>query len=195
MKLNQAQLAAIAAGLPAATVASLATADADPAQKTAEELAAEASALAATEAATKLAADEAATKLAAEEAAKLAAEAKADVPNPLVAHLTAQLAVAQAALVASEVKAASYQAAGEAQEGLLTIARESLSNKMVALGGSNATASTFTAQNIVAEHTRVSDLFKEKFKIGGVAAVATPAPKAAAIDPVFAATLQHSLPQ
>jgi hypothetical protein len=190
MILTAAQLAAIAAGASAEAVMAAASV-VDP---TPEQLAATAAAEAET---VRLAAEAAAATEAAATAAQVAADtaaalAAASVPNPVVAHLTAQLTEAQTSLVAAKVEAASYKAAAEAQDGLLAIVREALSNKNIALGGSSAAADTFTAGNIAAEYARVDGIFKSKFKIGGVAVAAAAGEKKTHVDPLFAAAVQAS---
>ena len=195
MKLNAAQLAAIAAGASQELVASLA-AVADVVELSADELAAAASAA---EAETIRLAAEAAAVLAASalaattEAARLAALVEA--PNALVAHLQTQLTAANAEVLAAKLEASTYKAAADAQTGLMSIAKEALSNKLVALGGSAVAAETFTAGNIAAEYDRVNTLFKASFKIGqqSVNTPVTPA-KPTAIDPMMVEIFKHVIP-
>lgn len=202
MKYNAQQLALIAAGaLPTSEVVLLLATVSDDgiggaAALTPEQIAA-AAALAETEAAAQAAAT-AETDAAAAQAAQVAADtaaaiAAAATPNAVVAHLTTQLAESNNQLIAAKVEAASFKAAAEAQDGLMTIARVSLGNKLVALGGTAAAADTFTASTIVAEFNRVDALFKAQFKIGGVAAKVVDAPAKAVLDPVTAEYFKHSI--
>lgn len=68
----------------------------------------------------------------------------------------------------------------------------------IALGGKAEDVTATTATEVVAAHTDLSTLFKEKFKVGGVAATNTekekPAPVKAQINPLFlaAASLKQS---
>lgn len=60
----------------------------------------------------------------------------------------------------------------------------------VALGGQASAADTLGPTELLAEHARLSGVFKDKFKVGGVAAVTpenTIKPKNAPINPMFAA--------
>jgi len=54
---------------------------------------------------------------------------------------------------------------------LLDIARKSVANMQVALGGSSLDLSGMPAASILTEHTRLSDAFGKKFKEGGIAAL------------------------
>ena len=67
---------------------------------------------------------------------------------------------------------------------LLAIAVKSVKNMALALNGTSLVAEGSTAAQVLAEHARVSDLFKTKFPIGGVAAVtAEDAPVKTQVDP------------
>ncbi len=184
MKLNAAQIAALASGASAEAVASLATVDPAVVEPTAEQVAAAAAAAAP------------APVVAVPVPAPVAAIVPApEAPNPLIAHLTTQLAEANTSLIAAKVEAGAFKAAADAQEGLMAIARSSLGKMNVALGGSAEAAQTFSATTIVAEHARVTDVFQAKFKVGGAAAVASPAEPKAALDPVLEAYFANSVPQ
>ena len=194
MKYNAQQLALIAAGASAEAVLAAATVEASPdltpeqiaAAKLAEDAdKAAAEAKAVTDA--KIAADAAAADL-----ATAAAAAKVTEPNPLVAHLTAQLATTNDALLAAKLEAASFKSAADAQDGLLAIARASLGNMYIAFNGQAATAETFSATTIVAEHARMTTQFKDKFRPGGVAQPAKPETKP--VEPLAAAMSQFHIP-
>jgi hypothetical protein len=68
---------------------------------------------------------------------------------------------------------------------LLQIAGKSIANMQVALGGSALSIEGLSAAAVLAEHDRVSEVFKTKFKVGGVAAVSAEAPadKQTPVDP------------
>lgn len=194
MKYNAAQLALIAAGATADAIAAAATAD-DTSVPTEAQLRAAAEAETARVAAEAEAARVAAEAAAAEATAAAAAAATKPTvatPDPVVTHLTAQLAASNEAVTAAKIEAASYKAAAESVEGLLAIARASLGNLYVAFNGSAATAETFNASTIVAEHARMSAQFKEKFRVGGVAV--TPKPQESAPDPVAQAVISYHIP-
>lgn len=122
---------------------------------------------------------DAAAALAATEQAAAAAtevttqpEAKSD---SVVDYLQGQVKGKDAELLAANIELNSVKAqladmqAGH--QGLIEIAGKSLSNMLVALGGSATDHAGMGATQVLAEHTRVSGLFASKFKSGGVAAV------------------------
>jgi signal peptide peptidase SppA len=168
--LTQEQLVAMAAGvdLQAATVT-----------KTPEELATEAAALAAANAAATAALASAATT-------------ETEKPSELVAYLQTQLKELQTenlALTASAKTATdSVAALTKDSEALVTIVRAAVKNMAVPLGGSAASVDALSASDLVAEHARVSPLFKDKFKVGGVAATTSEgkADAKATVSPFFA---------
>lgn len=180
------QIAAISAG---ATLASLGIEEHVP---TPEEAAAKLAAK--LEADAKLAADAKLEADAADAAAKLVADA--GKPGDVVALLQSQLVTANAeamsAKVALETLKVTTQSQTAAHDGLLKIAREAIGKMSVALGGSAAAADTLDAAAAIAEHARIGETFKEKFKVGGVAASAAPAEKSAAADPLFLAAVKRA---
>jgi hypothetical protein len=196
MKLNAAQIAALKAGATPEAIAALATA---PEANLTEEqkLAAEADAKAAADvkaaADTKAAADaEAATKAAADAAAKAAVAQ----PSELVAHLQTQLTEANTALLATKVEAEGYKTKAAATDGLVEVLRTAIGEKLVALGGSADIAAAYTAENIAAEFKRIDGVYKTQFRVGGVAAAASPEEKPntkATVSPMFAAAVENSL--
>lgn len=192
MKLNAKQLLLLSQGADAAAIAA-ASASEEETVLTPEQIAAAAEAEAATQAAAAAAA-EAATQAAADAAAQAALVA-ASTPNAVVAHLTTQLTEANAALVAAKVEAGTFKAAAEANEGLVAVVREILGDRLVALGGSAATAETFSAGNIAAEFKRIDAVYKAQFKVGGVALQATPKPAKAELDPALVDAMKFSLIQ
>ena len=141
--------------------------------------------LAATEA---QAAKDAADAAAIEAAKPPASEPVAEVG--VVALLQAQLKDAQSALMQANVDNSKLtdQLAGmkASHDGLVAIAKKSVSNMRVALGGSAADLSALTADALLAEHQSLSTQFASTFKVGGVAAVDAAqavTPKPAVADP------------
>jgi signal peptide peptidase SppA len=120
---------------------------------------------------------------AAEEAAKTTTKVEAvTASTEVVDLLKSQLLTAQAELVTTKAELinvkATHQTASANHDGLLQIAREAVGKMSIALGGTDAASTTLDAAGAIAEHARVSAVFKEKFKVGGVA-VKTPAAGAA----------------
>lgn len=118
----------------------------------------------------------------------------ASAPVDVVAFLQGELTKSQGSLVQAladkQVLEAQLTEAKSAQEGLLAIARTSVRNMAVALGGSASAAETLGPTEVLAEHARLGGVFKDKFKVGGVAAVTPetdPKPAANTIDPMFLA--------
>ena len=112
----------------------------------------------------------------------------------VVTFLQGELTKAQASLVQAladkQVLEARATEASASQDGLLSIARASLRSMTVALGGQASAADTLGPTELLAEHARLSGVFKDKFKVGGVAAVTpenTTKPKKAPTNPMFAA--------
>ena len=73
-------------------------------------------------------------------------------------------------------------------EALADIGRNSVKTMTVALGGKADAIATMSVSDVVAEHARVSAVFKTKFKVGGVAATDTseePKPVKAVVNPLF----------
>lgn len=115
----------------------------------------------------------------------------AEAPS-LTEFLQTQLADANSKLLAANVELAQLkEKSAEAQathDGLLAIARDSVGKMSIALGGSASLADGMTAVAVLAEHARVSGIFKDKFKVGGVAATTPeekPAPAKVSTDPLF----------
>lgn len=201
MKLNKKQLLLLSEGADAAAIAAAASASDEDLTLTPEQIAAAAATAAfnATNAGKTpeqlaAAAAEAATQAAADAAAQ-AALAAASTPNAVVAHLTTQLTEANTQLVTAKVEAAGFKAAAEANAGLLSVVRQVLGDRLVALGGTAATAETFSAGNIAAEFGRIDAVYKAQFKIGGVAVQPGAKPVKAEIDPALADAMKFSLIQ
>ena len=175
--LSHAELAAMAAGVTLEAVA-------DPVKEAAE-------AAAVAEAAT---AEEAARVA----AAKLAAEAvAASTGGELLAYLQGENGKLQLANATATVALATANAAIEKTkpqlDALTEIARASVRTMTVALGGKAEAVAAMSAEDVVAEHTRVTEVFKSKFKVGAVAATNTvedPVPTQAQVDPLFLARLK-----
>lgn len=118
-------------------------------------------------------------------AAEAAAEADTGTPvekpeSELVAFLRAELAAANIKITEAAVARTALEgklATVEATHcGLLDIARGSVGTLRVALGGSAGNAVTLGAVEVVGEHKTLSEAFKAKFKVGGVAATTADAP-------------------
>lgn len=164
-----------------------------PTQYTAEQLAALAAGVPA-EALTEVPAQVAATEVDTPPAdePKAAETPKAAEAPSLTEFLQTQLAEANSKLMAANIELAKLQEKSvEAQathDALLTIARDSVGKMSIALGGSAALAEGMSAVAVLAEHARVASVFKDKFKVGGVAATKTedkPAAAKVTVDPLF----------
>ena len=94
--------------------------------------------------------------------------------------LSSQLKEKDAALLEAGIKLNELQSkladVEASQTPLLQIAGKSIANMQVALGGSALSIEGMSAAAVLAEHDRVSEVFKTKFKVGGVAAVSAEAP-------------------
>ena len=168
--LTEADIAVLAAGGTLGAVAVEATSETAPAATTAPEVQPEASAKVSAEVSSEGAKDETAQVASTPEVAK---------PDAAVQLLTAQLKDKDAALLEASVKLSKLEdrvAQFEASVApLVEIAAKSISNMQIALGGSAYVASA-SADAVVADHVRVSEQFKSKFKVGGVAAVSADTP-------------------
>lgn len=115
-----------------------------------------------------------------------------DTKAELVAFLQTQLAEANSGLVTAKVEIATLKKQAEdaqaALPDLLKIAQGVVGNMQIALGASD-TSAALGAKDVVAEHTRLSPVYTEKFKVGGIAAVRTEEPAKAEIHPLFAQRL------
>lgn len=111
----------------------------------------------------------------------------ASAPVDVVTFLQGELTKAQGNLVQAladkQVLEGQLNEARSAQDGLLAIARTSVRNMAVALGGTASSADTLGPTEILAEHARLGGVFKDKFKVGGVAAVAPETDPKPAIKP------------
>ena len=178
MKLNltQAQLAALAAGAPVSSLG-----------LTAEEQAA-------------LSAQTADTKPQAESDSKPADDSKPSDATPAAVQPAADstndqlAAVLRQELREANLSLAQLQTATADQAALHGIVRASIGKMQIALGGSD-TAATVPSNQLLAEHERLSDAFKARFKVGGVAATGQDiSPKAEAkADPLFLARTAQAM--
>ena len=164
--LTQEQIVALAAGVTLEAHTTEA--------KTAEELATEAAALAATQ------------------AAAAAATAPAPAASELTTYLQAQVKELQAQVDELRMSAKLAQDAVAASasnlETLASIAKASVKTMTVALGGKAEAIDTMAAGDVVTEHARIVTLFKDKFKVGAVAATNTSEDKPvvkATVNPLF----------
>ena len=118
---------------------------------------------------------------AAEAAANVEAEAEVVAPVEaqadagIVAYLQGQVADKDKQILDANVELSSIRKAHEefsaVVTGLTEVVVNSLNNMVVALGGTAIDATGMAPLAVLAEHKRVSDQFKSKFKAGGVAAV------------------------
>lgn len=110
------------------------------------------------------------------EASLAESKTKIEVLNAATTALTQKVAVA-------ETLAADYA----------PVVKASISVMSVALGGAADTAAALVGPELVAEHTRVAEAYKAKFKVGGVAAVTglpKDDPKGADVPLAFLANLK-----
>ena len=125
-------------------------------------------------------------------------------PATAIATLTAAHETAIATLTAAhetamaELKsqhAAVLTAATAQLEAFVEIARSSVKTMGVHFGVKADTVAALNADQVLAEHGRLADLFKTKFKVGGVAATApeTAAKVKASAPPMFAALLKSTI--
>lgn len=125
-----------------------------------------------------------------------AAAAPAD-QSAVVALLKEQLAAAQADVLAAnlgKVNAEAALAAMQAQlEPLVAIARDTVTKLHIALGSSGAHVPSLDVKALLTEHASASATFKDRFKVGGVAAAsaqAEPASKASVASPADKARIK-----
>lgn len=167
--LTDVQIAALAEG--GAALAAVAATDA--AAAIAATAATAAAALAATAAIA--AAPPAAVTLVADTATLQAAVAAAGVDAASIAMLKTQLVERDDALFKAKLDAhnatAALASANETITGLAAIARKSVGNMTIALGGAAAGLDALTGASLLARHTEVSANFATRFPVGGVAAV------------------------
>lgn len=107
----------------------------------------------------------------------------AELPSGAEALLKEQLAQANTDLVASRVENLQMQGQIEALtaqvEGLSAIAKHSLGNMQVALGGIRSTLDGLAVDTLLQMHTQLSADFQARFKAGGVAATPAAVPQKA----------------
>lgn len=125
-----------------------------------------------------------------------------EASTPVLDMLKAQLAESQAAHLQASIKlaAAEAQAAQAADQlpGLLAIARASIGQMslIVAPGSTLEAAQAIPAAQVLAEHTRISELFKSKIKVGGVSAASPDATKPEVtqenVSPLFLRAVQSA---
>lgn len=104
-----------------------------------------------------------------------AEEPKAEV----VALLERQLKDAQDALLAARVEATTasneLKSVKAKQDPLVLIARDSVTKMHIALGGNGEHVAALSLDALLEEHAKVSQTFKDRFKVGGVAAASAQA--------------------
>jgi len=131
------------------------------------------------QAALKVAADAEVERKAAvdKETARLAALAKADTDNQVIAYLKNEIAEKDKALLGANVKVSELgdkiASLETTHNPLADIARASVKTMQVALGGSAVDLTAMSPAALVNEHKRVAELFAAKFPTGGVAAANT----------------------
>ena len=120
-------------------------------------------------------------------AATAAAAGAASKDSELVAFLRGELQASNDKVVAAQVEIAQLKAQASAGADtlpkLLDISREIVGNMQVALGTTNTTAA-MDAPAVIAEHARLTPLFKAKFKVGGVAASSSQEEKPTNVVPI-----------
>lgn len=109
-----------------------------------------------------------------------------------LAELTATHTAALAALTAQHETA--LAAANARQEKFVEIARNSVKTMGIHFGVKADAVAAMDADQVLAEHTRLADLFKAKFRVGGVAATTPEVVTKAKVSapPMFAALLKSS---
>jgi len=125
-------------------------------------------------------------------AASTAAPAPAAAQDEALATLTAAHETALADLKAQHE--AALTAATAQLEKFVEIARNSVKTMGIHFGVKADAIAAMDADQILAEHTRLSDLFKAKFKVGGVAATTPEVVTKAKVSapPMFAALLKST---
>lgn len=127
---------------------------------------------------------------------ELGAPVAAAGASEAVSTLQAMLATAHSDLILARVNAAATDSALAAAKQAATdataqaasfvnIARASIRTMGVHFGVSQEAAAAMSASEVLAEHTRLADLFKAKFKIDGVAAAVSEKPEANAGVPIM----------
>lgn len=119
----------------------------------------------------------------------------AQAQNDLVAFLREELASVRKEVTDLSVKLAAETEKREATEAVVKpmedLVRTSVNRLRVALGEAKADLAHMSGDALLAEHSRLSGLFAEKFKAGGVAAVAPVTTASAAVaNPVRAAQIR-----
>lgn len=106
--------------------------------------------------------------------------------NTTLAATTAELTTAKAQIESNKTERAA----------LLQIARAHIGNMQVALGGTN-TADALADADVLAEHTRMTESFAKKFKVGRVTAApkSEEQPQAATLSPTLLAVLAQAQKQ
>lgn len=119
-------------------------------------------------------------------------EEVAPAASELSAYLQAQVKELQASVATLTLTSKTLEDAAAASkvnlEALADIGRNSVKTMTIALGGKADAIAAMSALDVVAEHARVSAVFKTKFKVGGVAATDTSEeqkPAKAAVNPLF----------
>lgn len=128
-----------------------------------------------------------------ETATETVAETAPAAPSDLTAYLQTQVSTLQAEVIEFRMAAKTAEDALTASksnlDALADIARNSIKTMTVALGGKAEAVDAMSAGDVVAEHARIVPLFKDKFKVGAVAATNTLEDKPvvkATVNPLFA---------
>ena len=122
-----------------------------------------------------------------DQSAANAAEATATVVTMV---LTAEVASLTAKLAEVE---ATVSAASEDMNALAEIVQASVRTMGMHFGVKADAVAAMSSKELLAEHARVGKLFKEKFKVGGVAATTQEAaPAKAVVPPMFAAVMKST---
>lgn len=177
--LTEAQLAALEEGAELATLAAVVTAADD---ETKEQAAVEQNT------------DAAGVEPKQEQAEVQSAAPDASGSNELVGFLREELAQVRQEVTSLSVKLAAETEKREALAAVVNpmedLVRTSVNRLRIALGESKASLDRLAGEALLAEHGRLSGLFAEKYKSGGVAAVAQASPASGRVSPVHVAQIR-----
>jgi len=131
------------------------------------------------------------------------AEVVTEAPAPTLESVQAQAAALQAELDTANANitelTAKLEGAAAAEAGLRTIALAGLKTMSLHVSADMGAAEAMAASDLIAEHARVSEAFKAKIKVGGIAATKPKAedgkPKAALVNPLFLHAVKSSQPK
>jgi signal peptide peptidase SppA len=117
--------------------------------------------------------------------------------NAQISLLTAQLVTATQTLADKTAEIVAFKSqleAASSMPALTEIARKATANMLIPLGGSAESVSQMSVTDLVAKHAEVSEIFKTKIRVGGVAQSAKVEAEAALKNP-WLQTLVGAAPQ